>query len=384
MDDKQTRIDQFEELRKRYGVSQERFSLIRRTIAKNADEIGLEKLLYLSKELKLDALQGQIHLVGRFDSEKNQWVWDVQVGIDGLRSLAEDTGQYAGQDLPIFYWSSDSEPDKVVSGPVFPDGAIVQACSVTVHRRMSVTGEPVSYGYTAYLRDYLQRKRDGKITFMWTKVGVMLPKCAEAGALRKGFPRQLGGLYVPEEMEFLKDQQPETQPGPAAAEEQVDKSAKEEPAKMPPATGETRAEEVSAQKTASAPARPPKALVKKQPTPATPESPKQPPPETATTEAVAVPSAEGQSPAGEPPTVKSMGQEIISVLRDHYKDKAGEVVKNYIVSASGSKNFVSVPAATRDEMVKLLYLRIVDARAAGSDPASALISMIENKEKANE
>jgi hypothetical protein len=44
----------------------------------------------------------------------------------------------------------------------------------------------------------------------WHKMGtIMLAKCAEAMALRKAFPEELGGIYIPEEMSRSKDSKPQ-------------------------------------------------------------------------------------------------------------------------------------------------------------------------------
>lgn len=390
-----------EELRKKYGWNPDRFSLLLRTVASTADEVGLEKLLYKSKALNLDPLMDQIHLVSRWDYEQSRATWDVQVGIDGLRSLADDTGEYAGQDLPLFHWSTDSNPDQVISGPVFPEGATVRACSATVYRNIKEIGK-VGFGYTAYLSDYVQMRRsDGKITFMWKKVGIMLPKCAEAGAFRKGFPKQLAGLYVPEEMQFLHEEPPTAAEGPpptpatvrgssekVAAAEHVpgvkDRAGPVKPqgaeaAKPAPPVG-APAKEPEKKK---APPRPSRATVPRQSPPSDgavgPES-SAPPPTTAPSDAPAP--ADTSAPAvPEAPTIKQMGQTIVEALRDHYKDRAGEAVKSYIARLHGVKDFFSVPAAVRDEVVKLLYLKLCDEREAGRDGGAALVTMIEEKLK---
>ena len=62
-------------------------------------------------------------------------------------------------------------------------------------------GERIPYTASARYREYVQVKKNGEPNKMWaTKSFVMLGKCAEALALRKAFPDELGGMYSDEEM----------------------------------------------------------------------------------------------------------------------------------------------------------------------------------------
>jgi hypothetical protein len=59
-------------------------------------------------------------------------------------------------------------------------------------------GQRFAYTATARWSEYKPDQND----FMWRKMPhTMLGKCAEALALRKGFPRQLAGLYAKEELD---------------------------------------------------------------------------------------------------------------------------------------------------------------------------------------
>ena len=61
-----------------------------------------------------------------------------------------------------------------------------------------VQGQRCAFAATARWAEYKPDAND----FMWKKMPhTMLAKCAEALALRKGFPKQLAGLYAKEEME---------------------------------------------------------------------------------------------------------------------------------------------------------------------------------------
>ena len=111
----------------------------------------------------------------------------IQAGIDYLRSLAEKSGEYFGQDPPVFVWD-EKNPGRPLEA------------TVTVYRR--IRDEKVKFIATARYRSYVALKKDGSPTFLWVKApDVMLSKCAEALALRKAFPVQLGGLYAEEELQ---------------------------------------------------------------------------------------------------------------------------------------------------------------------------------------
>jgi phage recombination protein Bet len=135
----------------------------------------------IARARRLNPLLRQIHFVRRWDSGKGREVWSTQVSIDGLRAIAERTGRYDGQDEPEF---------------VEKDGRLL-CCKVRVYRKdwtRPVVG-------VAYWDEYVQLTKDKRPTSFWSRMPhVMLAKCAEALALRKAFPEDMSGLYVPEEM----------------------------------------------------------------------------------------------------------------------------------------------------------------------------------------
>jgi len=62
-----------------------------------------------------------------------------------------------------------------------------------------VQGKTISFTGTCRWNEYYPGP---KLGFMWNKMPeTMLAKCTEAKVLRMGFPGELSGLYIPEEME---------------------------------------------------------------------------------------------------------------------------------------------------------------------------------------
>jgi phage recombination protein Bet len=165
-------------------------AMIRDTYANGASEKEFQVLLEVAKLRRLNPLLRQIHFVKRWNGQLKRDVWSAQVSVDGLRAIAERTGKYDGQD--------EAEFGPMVDG--FPEWARVK-----VYRkdwRRPAVG-------TAYWSEYVQRSKEGGPTRFWKEMPrVMLAKCAEAIAMRKAFPEDMGGLYTDEEMQQTENERP--------------------------------------------------------------------------------------------------------------------------------------------------------------------------------
>jgi phage recombination protein Bet len=166
--------------------------LIKNTIAKDATDDELKLFLYQCQRTGLDPMTRQIYFMKRAGKVT------IQTSIDGFRVIAERSGDYAGQDEPVF---------------IKEDGDLY--CKVTVYRFRGELRYPAAVG-VAYWKEYCP---PGGQDFMWKKMPhTMLAKVAEALALRKAYPQDLSGLYTGDEM-----QQVETKvvSGPEEGEKQL-------------------------------------------------------------------------------------------------------------------------------------------------------------------
>ncbi len=211
--------------------------LIRKlSVPEGLEEDHFKWYIYTCEKLELSPLLNQIHLVIRTSRYKDRdGVWkdgkktpSIQVGIDGFRVLAERSGEYAGQDAPIYHYMVENKEEggwKMESGQVVPPDGRLVACTITAYR--APKGDfsrkyPISS--TCYVKEYIQTKKDGTPTVMWNKMNfTMIAKCTEAVNFRKGFPYDLSGVYIAEEL--AKAAELEQEAATAAAEE--DKGAKE-------------------------------------------------------------------------------------------------------------------------------------------------------------
>ena len=218
-------------LAQRLGLSQEKLDLVKTQIAAGAPDDVIELYFETCRVSGFDPFGKMLHVVSRNVKDGNQWVtrWTFQTGIDGFRSIAEDSGEYDGQDEPRFAYDAA--------------GRIV-SCTVVVYRKGMTRG----VASTCFWDEYVQTKADGTPTHMWQKMGrTMLAKCTEAVALRKTFPKKLARLYSSDEMQQSENVSPprrdaidaEFTPAPAA----LTGSA---PVAAPAPSGPSRTEEVKA------------------------------------------------------------------------------------------------------------------------------------------
>ena len=165
-------------------------STIKNNLAKGASDEELRYFIAVCSRTGLDPFLRQIYWVKRWDAQLEREVGTIQVGIDGYRAMASSTGQYDGQDAPE--WCG---PDGVWREIWLEDGPPFAA-------RVAVYRKDVSRPIVGLVRysSFVQKKKGGDPNRMWaTMPAEMLAKCAEAQALRKAFPKDLGGMTTTEE-----------------------------------------------------------------------------------------------------------------------------------------------------------------------------------------
>jgi phage recombination protein Bet len=157
----------------------EQVQLISTTIAPGCSNDELRLFAYACQRTGLDPFSKQIYAIKRGGK------MTIQAGIDGLRSIAERTGQLDGSET--LWCGDDGQWTDVWLGSKPP-----AAAKTTIWRKGA--GHP--FTGVARFADYNAGQG------LWTKMGAtMIAKCSEALALRKAFPADLSGVYSSDEME---------------------------------------------------------------------------------------------------------------------------------------------------------------------------------------
>ncbi|MGH6714926.1 MAG: phage recombination protein Bet, partial [Bradyrhizobium sp.] len=157
-------------------------------------------ILYLSycKARRLDPMKRPVHIVPIWDKDKRRYVETVWPGIGELRTTAMRTKLYGGCDECRFGPDQTTEFSGTVGGDgkerrvnatvVFPQWAQVTVYRMVEGQRVSVPGPRVYWTET-----YARQGRSDVPNDMWQKrPRGQLEKCAEAAALRRAFPEEIG------------------------------------------------------------------------------------------------------------------------------------------------------------------------------------------------
>ncbi len=168
------------------------------------------------KARNLDIFKKPVQIVPIYDKKRGGMVDTVWPGIAELRTTAMRTGSFAGFE--------DTEYGPMIEEKLggvdvrYPEWA-----QCTVYRL--VGGQRVAWvgPKTFWIETYATAKRDTKApNSMWAKrPRGQLEKCAEAAALRRAFPEEIGNEYAAEEIEgqafgTVRDVTLKTTPGLAA------------------------------------------------------------------------------------------------------------------------------------------------------------------------
>lgn len=166
------------------GYDAEQVGLVKDTIAKGASDDELILFLRLAHRSGLDPFSKQIYLIPRWDARLKREVMTPQTGIDGLRLIADRTGNYAPGRAATFEYDEH--------GHLHSATAYIQKFARGIWHEVAAV---------AHYDEYVQTSKDGTPTQMWArKPRIMLAKCAEALALRRAFPADLSGLYTSDEV----------------------------------------------------------------------------------------------------------------------------------------------------------------------------------------
>ena len=153
--------------------------LISSTIAPGCTNDELRLFAYACQRTGLDPFSKQIYAIKRAGK------LTIQAGIDGLRAIAERTGQLDGSET---YWCGEDGQ----WADVWLSSKPPAAAKTIVHRK----GSDHPFVGVARFADYNAGQG------LWAKMpAAMIAKCSEALALRKAFPADMSGVYSTDEMD---------------------------------------------------------------------------------------------------------------------------------------------------------------------------------------
>jgi phage recombination protein Bet len=188
------------------------------------------------KRRKLDVFKRVVHIVSVWDSKardgKGGYVESVWPGIAELRTTAHRTSSYAGCDATVFGPTIEhtfedkvgrDDKERIEKYIVrFPEWA-----QITVYRHLH--GKRVGFPgpRVLWMETYATVGKSIIPNEMWRKRSSgQLEKCAEAAALRKAFPEELGNEIAYEELREIEDLTVTVPPRPTTASVQLAMDAK--------------------------------------------------------------------------------------------------------------------------------------------------------------
>lgn len=158
----------------------DQIKLIKNQIAKGATDDELKLFMHVASKTGLDPFAKQIYAIKRGGQ------MGIQASIDGLRLIASRTGEYEGQDGPLWCGPDGKWVD------VWLDSKNPVAAKVGVLRK----GFRAPLYAIAKWQSYCVPESP-----IWKKMPeLMLAKCAESLALRQAFPAEMSGVHSSEEM----------------------------------------------------------------------------------------------------------------------------------------------------------------------------------------
>lgn len=184
-------------VQERFGIDQGGWRVLTDAVfpAAESPESVIMALAYCQAR-KLDIFKKPVQIVPIWDKKAGRMVDTVWPGIAELRTTAMRTGSFAGFDETAFGPVLEMEINGLTIS--YPEWA-----QCTVYRLVGGARVPFVGPKVYWIETYATVKKDSKApNAMWAKrPRGQLEKCAEAAALRRAFPEELGNEYAAEEVE---------------------------------------------------------------------------------------------------------------------------------------------------------------------------------------
>lgn len=198
-----------------YDISPTQLTLIKRTIAKDCNDDEFNLFVEVCKQTGLNPIRRQIYclIYNKDKPEKRQMA--IITGIDGYRAIANRSGLYRPAGTEDMVWITDDS----LKSELNPAGIVEARYTAYKWHEASKTWmecqgiarwdeyAPIEEEW-AWTEDEQTGKRSRKptgkrkLSGKWISMArTMIMKCAEAAALRRGWPEDLSGTYVEEEMD---------------------------------------------------------------------------------------------------------------------------------------------------------------------------------------
>lgn len=179
-------------------LSERQVTTLKGTIAKDCNSSEFNLFVEYCRRIGLDPIRKQvIPLIFNKDNPKKRQM-TIVVTVDGQRTIASRLGDYRpDSDEPEITYN-----DELKNPNTNPAG--IEKCKVKLYKQDN-RGEWFAVSGVAYWEEFAAIKTwNGESTLdgQWkTKPRIMITKCAESQALRKGWPDQFANMYSDAELD---------------------------------------------------------------------------------------------------------------------------------------------------------------------------------------
>lgn len=177
-------------------LTKEQKELIKRCFAKNATDDELDLYYNFCEKAGVDPLRGQSHFIKYKPTDKPI----MMIGIDGFQARATSDPRYIGMVANAVGENDDFKMNPPMGEVEHSFGIKDRGKIVGAYAILKRTGMETAVIWVQF-DEYYRKSYGGKQNIWDDKSEVMIVKVAKASLLRREYPDNFSGVYVPEEFD---------------------------------------------------------------------------------------------------------------------------------------------------------------------------------------